>query len=185
MRERPSAEYINLLVDPVREAELYEKLKTLPMVSGILLRSTAIQSFYDVVAENMMVFITLFSVFAGVLGFGVAYNASRIALSERGRDLATLRVLGFTRGETSYILVGEVLLLILVSLPVGCLFGLLLSRLMAQSFDTEMFRIPLVVDPSTYGWAVLIALAASGISALLVRRRVDRLNLINVLKTRE
>jgi putative ABC transport system permease protein len=185
LRERPSAEYINLLVDPLREAELYEKLKTLPMVSGILLRRTAIQSFYDVVAENMMVFITLFSIFAGVLGFGVAYNASRIALSERGRDLATLRVLGFSRGETSYILVGEVLLLIMVSLPVGCFFGLLLSRLMAQSFDTEMFRIPLVIDPSTYGWAVLIALASSAISALLVRRRVDRLNLINVLKTRE
>jgi len=183
--ERPSAEYINLLVDPVHEAELYETLKALPMVSAVMLRSAAIQSFYDAVAENMMVFITLFAIFAGVLGFGVAYNASRIALSERGRDLATLRVLGFTRGETSYILVGEVLLLILLALPVGCLLGYFLSRLMAHAFDTELFRVPLVVDPSTYGSAVLIALAASALSALIVRRRVDRLNLINVLKTRE
>jgi len=183
--ERPSAEYINLLVDPRQEAELYEKLKGLPMVSAVMLRRTAIQSFYDAVAEHIMVFITVFSIFAGVLGFGVAYNASRIALSERGRDLATLRVLGFTRGETSYILVGEVMLLILLALPVGCLLGYFLSRLMAQAFDTELFRVPLVVDPSTYGSAVLFALAATAISALIVRRRVDNLNLINVLKTRE
>jgi putative ABC transport system permease protein len=81
--------------------------------------------------------------------------------------------------------VGEVLLLILLALPAGCLLGYFLSRLMAQAFDTELFRVPLVVDPSTYGSAVLIALAATAVSALIVRRRVDRLNLINVLKTRE
>jgi putative ABC transport system permease protein len=183
--ERSQAGYVNLLVDPMHEAELSRTLKDLPMVSAVMLRRAAIQSFYDSVAENMMVFITLFSIFAGVLGFGVAYNASRIALSERGRDLATLRVLGFTRGETSYILAGEVLLLILLALPAGCLLGYLLSLLMAHAFDTELFRVPLVVDPSTYGFAMLIALAASAASALIVRRRVDRLDLVHVLKTRE
>jgi putative ABC transport system permease protein len=164
---------------------LFETLKRLPMVSAVMLRRAAIQSFHNEVVEHMMVFITLFSVFAGVLGFGVAYNASRIALSERGRDLATLRVLGFTRGETSYILVGEVLILILLALPVGCLLGYFLSRLMARAFDTELFRVPLVVDPSTYGSAALIVLAATVLSALIVRHRVDRLNLTKVLKTRE
>lgn len=183
--ERPSAEYVNLLVDSLQEGALFETLKVLPMVSAVMLRRAAIQSFYDAVAQNMMVFITLFSLFAGVLGFGVAYNASRIALSERGRDLATLRVLGFTRGETSYILVGEVLILILLALPVGCLLGYFLSRFMARAFDTELFRVPLVVDPSTYGSAVLIVLAATALSALIVRHRVDRLNLTKVLKTRE
>ncbi|NIP14156.1 MAG: FtsX-like permease family protein, partial [Pseudomonadales bacterium] len=102
-----------------------------------------------------------------------------------GRELATLRVLGFTRGETSYILLGEVALLIVVALPLGCLLGRLLSQLIAAAFNTELFRVPLTIDASTYGMAVLIALAATTLSAAIVRRRVDRLNMIEVLKTRE
>jgi putative ABC transport system permease protein len=185
LKERPSVEYVNLLIDPVQESALYLALKKLPKVSAVMLRRAAIDSFYATVTENMMVFITLFAVFAGVLGFGVAYNAARISLSERGRDLATLRVLGFTRGETFYILVGELMLLMVLALPLGCWFGSGLTRLMATSFDTELFRIPLIVEPSTYGVAVLIAIGSTLLSAVIVRRRVDRLDLINVLKTRE
>jgi putative ABC transport system permease protein len=185
LQEGSRVAYLNLLVDTREEASLFKSLKKLPAVTAVTLRRTAIDSFNDTVAENMMVFITLFSGFAAILGFGVAYNAARIALSERGRDLATLRVLGFSRGETSYILVGEVMLLIVLALPAGCLLGLALSRLMATAFDTELFRIPLVIEPSTYGLACLIALAATVVSAVVVRRRVDGLNLVNVLKTRE
>jgi putative ABC transport system permease protein len=185
LKERPSVDYVNLLIDPARESALYLALKKLPKVSAVMLRRAAIDSFDATVTGNMMVFITLFAVFAGVLGFGVAYNAARISLSERGRDLATLRVLGFTRGETFYILVGELMLLMVLALPLGCWFGSGLTRLMATSFDTELFRIPLIVEPSTYGVAVLIAIVSTLLSAVIVRRRVDRLNLINVLKTRE
>ena len=155
------------------------------MVSAVMLRRAAIDSFYDTLVENIMVFITLFSALACALGFGVAYNSARIALSERGRELATLRVLGFSRGEISYILLGEVGLLIVVALPFGCLLGWGLSELMAATFETELFRIPLVINAATYGLSIIIALAATVLSALVVRHRVDHLDLIEVLKTRE
>lgn len=155
------------------------------MVSAVMLRRAAIDSFYSTIVEHIMVFITLFSSLACALGFGVAYNSARIALSERGRELATLRVLGFSHGEISYILLGETGLLIAIGLPFGCLLGRALSELMAASFKTELFRIPLTIEPSTYGLSVIIALAATLISAMVVRHRLDHLDLIEVLKTRE
>jgi len=185
LKERPSAEYVSLLIDNRHEAAFYAKLKELPMVSAVMLRQAAIDSFYGTIVEHIMVFITLFSSLACALGFGVAYNSARIALSERGRELATLRVLGFSRGEISYILLGETGLLIAIALPFGCLLGYSLSELMAASFDTELFRIPLKIEPSTYGLSVIIALVATLISALVVRHRLDHLDLIEVLKTRE
>jgi len=185
LRVRPSFEYINLLVDKQAEPELFADLKKLPTVSAVMLREAAIDAFYETLAEHLLVYIGIFTGFACALGFGVAYNSTRIALSERGRELATLRVLGFTRGEISYILLGEVTLLILLALPLGCVAGRVLTVIMAKAFDTELFRVPLVIEASTYGTAVLIALAATAASATLVRRRIDSLDLIDVLKTRE
>jgi putative ABC transport system permease protein len=127
----------------------------------------------------------MFTGFACALGFGVTYNSTRIALSERGRELATLRVLGFTRGEISYILLSEVALLIFVALPLGCLIGRGLTLVLAKAFDTELFRMPFVIEVSTYGLGVIFAILATTASAALVRRRVERLDLIRVLKTRE
>jgi putative ABC transport system permease protein len=185
LKERPSTEYVNILIDQRYEAAFYARLKELPLVSAVMLRQAAIDSFYSTLVEHLMVFITLFSSLACALGFGVAYNSARIALSERGRELATLRVLGFSRGEISYILLGEIGLLIAISLPFGCLLGLGLSKIMAASFNTELFRVPLTIEASTYGLSVIIALAATVISALVVRHRLDHLDLIEVLKTRE
>jgi putative ABC transport system permease protein len=185
LKERPSAEYLSLLIDRRREGELFRELKELPMVSAVMIRQAAIDSFYETIAEHLMVFVSMFSLLACVLGFGVAYNSARIALSERGRELATLRVLGFGRGETAYILLGEVAFLVVVALPLGCLLGVWLAHLMAAMFRTELFRVPLTIDPSTFGVAVLIALASTAASAALVGRRIARLDLIEVLKTRE
>jgi putative ABC transport system permease protein len=185
LKEPPSVEYVSLLVDRRQEASLYAELKELPVVSAVMLRQAAIDSYYDTVVRHLMVFISMFSALACALGFGVAYNSARIALSERGRELATLRVLGFSRGEISYILLGEVGLLIVIALPIGCLLGRLLSQLMAAAFDSELYRVPLTIEGSTYGVAVVIALAATALSAAIVRTRLDRLNLIEVLKTRE
>ena len=185
LKERPTTEYLNILVDAREQAAFFAKLKELPMVSAVMLRRAAIDSFYNTLVENIMVFITMFSILACGLGFGVAYNSARIALSERGRELATLRVLGFSRGEISYILLGEVGLLIAISLPFGCLLGHGLSEIMATAFNTELFRVPLVIEASTYGISIVIALAATIVSALVVRHRVDHLDLIEVLKTRE
>jgi putative ABC transport system permease protein len=183
--EPPSMEYVSLLTDRLLEPELYRELKDLPIVAAVMLRQAAIDSFYDTVVEHLMVFITMFSALACVLGFGVAYNSARIALSERGRELATLRVLGFTRGEISYILLAEVGLLIVLALPLGALLGRGLAELMAATFSTELFRVPLTIDASTYGLSGAIAVAATLASAAIVRHRLDHLDLIEVLKTRE
>lgn len=185
LKVRPTVEYINLLVDANAEAALFTKLKEIPEVSAIMIRRAALDTFYDTIAEHMMVSITIFTGFACALGFGVTYNSTRIALSERGRELATLRVLGFTQGEISYILLGEVALLIFMALPLGCLVGRGLTLIMARAFDTELFRMPFVIEASTYGLAVVFAVLATATSAALVGRRVERLDLIRVLKTRE
>jgi putative ABC transport system permease protein len=183
--ERPTLEYTNLLVDRNAEPELFQKLKTLPGVGAIMLKHAAIDSFYDTIGEQMLIYTGIFASFAAALGFGVTYNSTRIALSERARELATLRVLGFTRGEISYILLAEVALLVAAALPLGCVAGLGLTELIAWLLDTELFRIPVVIKPATYGQAVLLTLVATAVSAALVRRRIDRLDLIRVLKTRE
>lgn len=185
MHERPSVTAVHLQVDSTQRAALFRELKNLPRVGAIMLKDAAVRTFRETMANTIMIFVSFFVMFSGTLAFGVTYNAARIALSERGRELATLRVLGFTRGEISYILLGETALLTYLALPLGCAFGYALARLIVRGFETELYRVPFVIEPSSYGWAIAIGLAATMASALLVRRRLDRLDLIAVLKTRE
>jgi putative ABC transport system permease protein len=185
MRERPSVTAVHLRVDANERAALFRSLKALPRVSSVTVKDAAVQTFRETMAETITIFVSFFIVFSCALAFGVTYNAARISLSERGRELATLRVLGFTRAEISYILLGEVALLTFVALPLGCVLGFALASLIVQAFETELYRVPLVVLASTYGWAMVIGLVATTASAFLVRRRIDRLDLIAVLKTRE
>ena len=185
MRERPSVTTVHLRVDPRYREQLFRELKNTPRVTAVTVKDAAVDTFRDTMAKTITIFITFFIVFSCALAFGVTYNAARISLSERGRELATLRVLGFTRAEISYILLGEVALLTFVALPLGCVVGYGLANLMVRAFETELYRVPMVILATTYGWAILIGLAATAVSALLVRRRVDRLDLIAVLKTRE
>jgi putative ABC transport system permease protein len=185
LRERQTATNVHLRVDPQVRSSLLAELKRLPRLSAITLRDAAIRTFDETMAQTIMIFVSFFVAFSCALAFGVSYNAARIALSERGRELATLRVLGFTRAEISYLLLGEIALLTLAALPLGCLIGRALARLIVTGFKTELYRVPFVVDPSTYAWAMVVTTLATGASALLVRRRLDRLDLIAVLKTRE
>ncbi|MFO7276753.1 MAG: FtsX-like permease family protein [Pseudomonadota bacterium] len=185
LRERPSVTSVHLRIDPARREELFRTLKTLPRISAVTLREAAIRTFDETMAETLTIFVTLFIAFAGTLAFGVTYNSARIAVSERGRELATLRVLGFTRGEISYILLGETGLLTFAALPLGCAVGWLLARITVIGMETELFRVPFVVDRSSFAWAMIVVLLATAASALIVRARLDRLDLIAVLKTRE
>jgi len=185
MLERPTVEFANLLIDKNYEAQLYRELKGMPEVSAVMIKQAAIDTFYETMAETMMIFVSFFASFAFALGFGVIYNSARISLSERGRDLATLRVLGMTRLETAYILLAEVGLLVVFALPVGCVAGYMLAAVMTAGFETELFRVPLVIESSTYGMAILLALASTAVSAAFVRQRLNSLDMISVLKTRE
>ncbi len=185
LREGHNMRYANLLIDSRRLPDLYHQLKNTPLISSVTIKQAAIDAFQETLVEHLMVMITMFAVMAATIALGVAYNSTRIALSERGRELATLRVLGFSRGEISYILLSEVLILVLLGLPLGCLLGVGLVFSMANAFDTELFRVPLVMTPSTFGWSVLIIWLAALFSALIVRARIKNLDLIRVLKTRE
>ena len=185
MHERETVNSVHLRLDANQHARFYRDLKQVPQVSAVTLKEAAVATFHQTLAQTLYIFVGFFVVFACTLAFGVSYNAARISLSERGRELATLRVLGFTRREISYILLGEIGILALVALPVGCLLGYGLGAIILTAFKTELYRIPMAIQPSTLGKAVLIILAATLASAFLVRRRLDHLDLIAVLKTRE
>ena len=178
-------EFLDLLIDEAEQAELFAELKDLPSVSAVMLRRAALDKFHETLARTLLIYVSFFVAFACTLAFGVVYNTARIALSERGRELATLRVLGFSRWEISYILLGEVGLIVLFGLPLGCLAGFGLAWIMTTAFETELYRVPMVIEHATYGTAVLIALLAALVSGFLVRDQLDRLDLISVLKTRE
>jgi putative ABC transport system permease protein len=122
---------------------------------------------------------------AGTIAFGVVYNSARITLSERSRELASLRVLGFTRGEASFILLGELAILTLAAIPIGIVLSMGLCTLFVKTWQTDLFRIPLVLEPSTFAYAALVVLVCSVVSALVVRTRINDLDLVGVLKTRE
>jgi putative ABC transport system permease protein len=185
MREGDSLSGAFLSIDPSQKTELYRVLKETPRVAAVTLIEAALQTFRETVAENLMRIRTFNVIFASIIAIGVVYNNARISLSERSRELATLRVIGFTRGEISLILLGELAVLTLVGIPLGLGLGYLFAALSALSLDTEVYRIPLVVRPATYAFATTVVLVAALISGLIVRRKLDHLDLVAVLKMKE
>jgi putative ABC transport system permease protein len=175
----------HLQVDAALAPALYERLKRVPAVAGVTLKRAAIQSFQATLQETFYVMIFFNLLFSGVIAGGVVYNAARVALSERSRELASLRVLGFTRGEISFILLGELALVTWIAIPVGLLLGYVFAGLLVAVLDTELYRFPLVIAVRTYAYAATAVVVAATLSGLAVRRRLDHLDLVAVLKTRE
>lgn len=174
-----------LQVDETQLPALHARLRQMPAVAGVALTEASRRSFRETMAENLALQIGINVVFAGIIAFGVVYNAARVSLSERSRELASLRVLGFTRREISTILLGELAMVTCASLPLGSLIGYGLSRVILESFTSEVFRMPLIVRTSTVAWGWIVVLLAAALSGLIVRRRLDQLDLVAVLKTRE
>jgi putative ABC transport system permease protein len=174
-----------LSADPARQKNLYKTLKETPAVASVNLREATLQSFLSTVAENMRVNTMVLAVFACVIAFGVVYNAARLALSEHAVELASLRILGFTQTEVGGMLLAEQALLVATAVPLGCLIGYGLAALMSVLLSQELFRIPLVVSSRTFAMAAGVVLLSAAISGALVWRRIRRLDLIEVLKTRE
>ena len=176
---------VHLSIDDGDREALLSRLKEIPSASFIALQKVSLEKFKETIAENIGISTAVYTGLAMIIAFGVVYNAARISLSERGRELASLRVLGFTRGEVSTILLAELAILTLLAQPVGWLLGYLFAAGMVQGFESELYRIPFVIAPKTFAFASLVVAGAAVISALLVRRRIDRLDMIEVLKTRE
>lgn len=172
-------------IKPGMENAAYHELKNVPHVAGVTLKRAALESFRRTMSENLLRMRAFNIAFASIIAFGVVYNAARIALSERGRDLATLRVLGFTRAEISRILLGEIGVIILAGIPLGLLLGYGFAAFAVKALETRTQRFPLVVYADTFAYAVTVVIVAALISALVVRRRLDHLDLVAVLKSRE
>jgi putative ABC transport system permease protein len=172
-------------VDSRSVDELYDRLKATPAVAGVSLKRSAIESFERQLEETFYVMIFFNLMFSAVIAGGVVYNAARVSLSERSRELASLRVLGFTRGEISFILLGELAAVTLMAIPVGLLMGYAFAGLLVAAFNTELYRFPLVVSSRTFAYAATAVLVAATLSGFAVRRRLDHLDLVAVLKTRE
>lgn len=178
-----SGAYLRIQAD--QASQVYERLKRLPAVAGVAIRAMVQQSARESMERAFFFFSGVLTVFACVIVAGMVYNSARIALSERGNELASLSVLGFSQREVAGLLLGEQVLLLLIALPVGLGMGYGLCAALVPMFDRELFRVPLVIEPWSFAYAVLAALVASTLSGLLVARRIRHLDLISVLKTRE
>ena len=183
--ESSLSDSVSLMIDDARWDELFSAVKAIPLIAGMTLERRAVQKFRDTVGENIGVSRLVYVMLASLIVFGVVYNAMRIQLSERARELASLRVLGFTIAEVSFILLSELAILVVVSIPLGWVAGYALAWSVSLGFQSELFRVPLVIERSTYATAGLLVLAAAVFSAYFVQRRVAGLDMIAVLKTRD
>ena len=184
-REGPVVSGAGLLVDRAQERALLERLKEIPAAAVVIVTRTLLDTFRETSARNILFFTAVLSLFAAVIAVGVVYNNARIQLAERSWELASLRVLGFTRAEVSLLLLGELALEIAVAIPLGFVAGYGLAALIISLMPIEGMEFPLVILPSTYLYAGAVVAAAGVVSALIVRNRVDNLDLVGVLKTRE
>jgi putative ABC transport system permease protein len=174
-----------LTIDGARSDGIYQTLQDMPTVAGLSLKEDALKAFVVLMNTGAGAMRYVMGAIAFVITFGIVYNAARIAYAERTRDLASLRVIGFSKGEAAFVLLGELAVVTLISLPVGAMLGYYLSFGIAAGFSTDLYQIPAVFDPVSYGQAVLVVVIAAVISGWLVKRDLDRSDLIDALKTRE
>ena len=167
------------------EALLLDATKALPRVAGAFSKATMLRNMQEITARNVRIMSTVLTLFASVIAIGVVYNNARIALAERSWELASLRVLGMTRGEVAALLLGEMAISIAIALPLGMALGWALVHTVVDLLKNDQFFFPIVIQPRTYAWAGLCVVAAGVASALVVRRRIDRLDMVAALKTRE
>lgn len=185
LREDHSVSGALLRVDAAKQLELYTYLKSLPAVAAVSIKEVELGSFQETIDRSMRLSLGVLMIFAVIIASGIIYNGTRIALSERGRDLATLRVLGFTRQEITFILLGEQTIITAAALPFGFIAGYGLCGFLVARLQTELYRIPLIVEPRSYAWSLIMVFVAAVISGALIARRIATLDVVSVLKARE
>ena len=185
LHEGDVASQFAVALEPGSEPRFLEATKALPRVAGAFSKATLLRNMEDVSARNVRIMSTILTLFASVIAVGVVYNNARIALAERTWELASLRVLGFTRGEVSALLLGELAIGIVLALPLGMVMGWGLVHLLVELLKNDQFLFPVVISARTYAVAGLCVVAAGLASALVVRRQIDRLDMVGALKTRE
>ena len=181
----PRVSGVHVALDGNELDALYRAVKDTPQVTGVALQAVSRQQFQNIMRENLVITITVYFTLAIIIAFGVVYNSARIQLSERARELASLRVLGFRRGEVSRVLFIETFTIVALAQPIGWAIGTGFGFLITQGLASDIYRVPFVIQLDTYAIGSLVVIAAALLSAFVVRRRIDRLDLIRVLKTRE
>lgn len=174
-----------LRIDPAQRDAIILKLKDMPLVLGVTERDASMRKFQEIIDDNIFTILFYYIAFAAAIAVGVVYNSARILFSERAHELATLRVLGYQASEVGLVLLGEIALLIAVSVPIGCLIGYGMAQLMTAMFSSDLFRMPFAPLRSTYGWSIVIVLLAAILTSIVVSRRVLRLDMVRVLKARD
>jgi putative ABC transport system permease protein len=172
----------HVVVDRAHWPAFLAAVKETPRIAGCVIKDSLRDGFRKTTAESIGLLQKIYMLFATIVAFGIIYNSARISLSERARELATLRVLGFSRGEVGAVLVGELVLLTLVALPVGLVLGSLFARGIISTVNTETVRLPLVLTTANYAFAVLVVAIASALSALFAARKLAEINLVSALK---
>jgi putative ABC transport system permease protein len=165
--------------------EFLHAIKETPRARSVVIKAAMRESFRHTTEQTIGLLRTIYGVFATVVAFGIVYNSARIALSERQRELATLRVIGFTRGEVGAVLVGELVLLTLAALPFGLVLGSGFAAGIVTSINTEFVRLPIIFTASNYAYAVAVVAVASLVSAIIACRYLNRLDLVSTLKAAE
>ena len=176
---------VHIGYDTRLQNDLFTAIKSTPGIGSIALQRHALTRFRETIAQNINYSVTIYVTLAVIIAFGVVYNSARIQLSENARELASLRVLGFTRAEVSRVLITELAILTLAAIPLGWVIGYGFGWLLIQAFSSDLYRVPFTIEQATYAKASLVVLLATAASALIVRRRIDKLDLIAVLKTRD
>jgi len=185
MREAPAVNSVQISIDPNKQELLFDRLKNMPAVSGIALQRISLVNFRETMALVVTTMAGIYTGLAATIAFGVVYNSARISLSERARELASLRILGFTQGEVLRMLLLELAIFTLLAQPPGWLIGYGLAWIMRTNLAGELMRVPLIIENFTYAFSSAVVIAAASLSALIVRRRINRLDLVSVLKTRD
>lgn len=183
--EGPLISGANILLDEAGEAAFFAAATAAPKTGFLNVTDLTVSRFRATLAENITVMISVYVTLAAIISLGVVYNFSRIALSEQGRELASLRVLGFTRAEVSAVIFMELAVVVLLAQPFGWMIGHGIGWAMVAAFSSDLYRVPFVMGQEVYATASLVVIAAGLVSALAIRGRIDQLDLIAVLKTRE
>ncbi|MDR9486027.1 MAG: ABC transporter permease, partial [Sediminimonas sp.] len=174
-----------LTIDSASRETLYQAIKDMPAVAGVTLKADARTALVDLMNTGPGSVRYVMLLVAAIITFGIVYNAARIAFAERSRDLASLRVMGFTRAEAGFVLLGELAIVTLLAIPLGIGLGYGLTWAIVEGFSTDLYQIPVVFHASNYGAAILAVVIAATVSAFLVWRNLTRLDLVSALKTRE
>ncbi len=185
MREGDTINGAYLSVDQRQWEPFMRKVKDTPRASIVIVKADQLAAFRTSTGDMIGILRKLYFTLAVIVAFGVVYNSARIALSERSRDLATLRVVGFSQREVAQVLLGELSILVISALPLGLLFGKGITTFIMNSFSTETVRMPLVISPLSYTTAIIVVLGAAGASFAVVSRLLSKLDLVGVLKARE